>query len=166
MRSPLDWIRVGLLGSLALLSEARAETRVGDAFPPLGPDAPAVAGRVVVVDFWASWCAPCKASFPDYARLHADYAPRGLVIVGVSVDEDAGAFAAFVKKFAPPFAMRRDADHQLVAQVKVPAMPTCYVLGRDGRVRFVHAGFHGAATDRLLRQEIDSLLAESPPSSP
>ncbi|MDB6164948.1 MAG: Redoxin domain protein [Lacunisphaera sp.] len=154
--------RAGVLLGFVLLAAAQAETRVGDRFPPL---VPAPAGRVVVVDFWASWCAPCKASFPAYARLQADYAPRGLVIVGVSVDENDAAFAAFVKKFAPPFATVRDRDRQLVTRVKVPAMPTCYVLGRDGRVRFVHEGFHGAATERTLRQEIDSLLAENPPET-
>jgi thiol-disulfide isomerase/thioredoxin len=147
-----------------LVLAARAETRVGDRFPALPAGAPAVAGQVAVIDFWASWCAPCKASFTAYARLHAAYAPRGVVVIGVGVDESAPAFAAFVKQFAPPFATVRDAGHRLVAEVRVPAMPACYLLGRDGRVRFVHQGFHGEATDRELRREIDSLLAENPPA--
>ncbi len=116
------------------------------------------------MDFWASWCAPCKASFPAYARLQADYRARGLVIVAVSVDENQAKFTAFVKQEAPPFATLRDHTHQLVNQVRVPAMPTCYLLGRDGRVRFIHQGFHGAETDREIRRQIDALLAEPPPS--
>jgi len=117
------------------------------------------------VDFWASWCAPCRESFPSYAQLQTDYASRGLVIVAVSVDENANAYAAFVKKMKPPFPVVRDKNHQLVRQVEVPVMPTCYLVGRDGRVHSVHAGFHGGATERDLRREIERLLADHPPTS-
>lgn len=150
---------------LLMLAPLRAETKVGDAFPALaaagltGP-VPATAGKVVVVDFWASWCAPCKASFPALAKIQADYAARGVVIVAVSVDEKEASYAAFVKKWAPPFVVVHDPSHRLASAVDVPAMPSSYVLGRDGRVRFVHRGFHGAATDRELRAQLDQLLAE------
>ena len=143
----------------------------GDLFPVLaaadltGGQLPATGGKVVLVDFWASWCAPCRDSFPAYAKLQTDYAPRGLIIVAVSVDRDPAAFEAFLQRFRPPFAAVDDQTQQLVRQVSVPAMPTCYLLGRDGRVRFVHQGFHGAGTERELRQEIDALLAESVRSS-
>jgi len=161
-------------GSLLLclgLTGGCTELKVGEEFPPLdaitweGGAPPVLAGKVTLVDFWASWCAPCKASFPAYAQLHADYRARGLVIVAVSVDENRAKFAAFVQQQAPPFTTLRDQNHQLVSLVKVPAMPTCYLLGRDGRVRFVHQGFHGAETEQHLRQEIDALLAEPLPST-
>ena len=145
----------------------RAEIKVGDSFPALdareleGGALPVTTGKVTLIDFCASWCAPCKASFSTYAQLYAKYQPRGLIIVAVSVDENESAFTSFVKKEAPPFATLRDVAHQLVSQVKVPAMPTCYLLGRDGRVRFIHQGFHGAETDQKLRREIDALLAET-----
>ena len=150
---------------------ARADVKVGDSFPSLpaagltGGALPDTAGRVVLVDFWASWCAPCKASFPAYAKLQADYAARGLVIVAVSVDEDPAAYAAFVKRMHPPFATLHDHTQQLVRQVQVPAMPTCYLIGRDGRVRLVRQGFHGEDRERELRKEIDTLLAENPATS-
>jgi len=148
-----------------------ADVRVGDAFPalsiigPAGAELPAATGKVMLVDFWASWCAPCKESFPTYSQMHSDYRARGLMIVAVSVDEKQGAFDSFVKKMGPAFVVVRDRDQQLVRQVSVPTMPTCYLLGRDGRVRFVHQGFHGAETDRLIRKEIDALLAENSPAS-
>ena len=160
---------MGSLFVFACFASGRAEIQVGDKFPPLdafafaGGPLPATAGEVTLVDFWASWCAPCKASFPVYAQLHADYRRRGLVIVAVSVDENQATFDAFVKRQSPPFATLRDKTHQLVSRVKVPAMPTCYLLGRDGRVRFVHHGFHGADTELAIRRVIDSLLAEKPP---
>jgi thiol-disulfide isomerase/thioredoxin len=161
----------GSLLVFACLAGGHAEMLVGDKFPPLDASAlaggtpPATAGKVTLVDFWASWCDPCKVSFPTYAQLHADYRSRGLVIVAVSVDENQTKFEAFVKQQAPPFATLRDKAHQLVSQVKVPTMPTCYLLGRDGRVRFVHQSFHGAETDREIRREIDLLLTETPPST-
>lgn len=153
-------------GGVALL---RAEVKVGDAFPalatpalvPLGTgDLPATAGQVVLVDFWASWCAPCKASFAALAQLQKDFASRGLVIAAVSVDEKSAAAVAFVKKLAPNFPTLHDRDQALVKQVVVPTMPTSYLLGRDGRVRFVHQGFHGDATERELRRQIELLLNE------
>lgn len=148
---------------------ARADVKVGDAFPSLtspgmtalaGSETSSTAGKVVLVDFWASWCAPCKASFPMMAALHKDYAARGLVIAAVGIDEKPAAAVAFVRKLAPPFTTLHDREQSLVKQVVVPTMPTSYLLGRDGRVRFIHQGFHGDATERDLRKEIESLLDE------
>lgn len=160
----LCWLIAFLFG---VTSVAHAQVKVGDVFPSLataelsGGAVPETQGRVVLVDFWASWCAPCKASFPAFAKIHADYAAKGLLIVAVSVDEKAAAFASFVKKFQPPFATLHDAKQKLVNEVKVPTMPTSYLIGRDGRVRFVHSGFHGSATEHELREQIDALLAEA-----
>jgi peroxiredoxin len=157
--------------ALATFTFARAELRPGDAFPSLNEaglsgNLPDVRGQVVLVDFWASWCAPCKESFPSFARLHQEFGGRGFLIVAVSVDEKPAAYAAFIEKHRPPFATVLDTRHQLVSAVKVPAMPTSYLLGRDGRVRMVHQGFHGRATEDELRREITALLAEQSTSSP
>ena len=148
----------------------RADVEIGELFPPLTMtgakegELPLLKGKVVLVDFWASWCAPCKASFPLYAKLHADYAGRGLVVVGVSVDEKVGPYEAFLKKFAPPFAVVRDQEHGLVTKVEIMAMPTCFLLGRDGRVRALHHGFHGEKSEETLRREIEAALVETPNS--
>ena len=151
--------------ALALLSVARAELKVGDAFPSLAAaqlvgDTPDLAGKVAVVDFFASWCGPCKVSLPVYAKLYTDYAAKGVVIVAVGIDDTAAKHDAFVKKLALPFPTPNDRAKKLVSIVEVPTMPTSYVLGRDGRVRFVHVGFHGAESARALRQQLDALLAE------
>ncbi len=157
--------------ALAATALASAPVKVGESFPSFsatglvglaGTKVPETTGKVVLVDFWASWCTPCKASFPMMAKLHADYAERGLVIAAVGIDEKASAAEGFVKKIAPPFATLHDRQQKLVKQVVVPAMPTSYLVGPDGRVRFIHQGFHGDATDRELRQHIEALLAEKP----
>lgn len=150
-------------------SAAHAGVKVGDTFPALtsaqlaGGTVPATAGKIVVVDFWASWCTPCKASFPALGRISADYAGRGVVLVGVSVDVSAAAYAAFVKKTPPAFPAFHDAKQNLVRAVQVPTMPTTYVIDRQGRVRFVHSGFHGDASERRLRADLEALLAEKIP---
>ena len=155
---------------LAALPSLRAQIKVGDTFPTLdagslvslsGGALPATAGKVVLVDFWASWCAPCKASFPALAKLHQELSARGVVVLGVSIDEKPAAAAAFIKRLSPPFVTVHDRDQKLVKQVVVPTMPTSYLVGRDGKVRFVHEGYHGDATDRLLRQHLEALLAET-----
>jgi thiol-disulfide isomerase/thioredoxin len=149
----------------ALASFARAELKVGDAFPtPLvaelaTSEKPELAGKILVVDFWASWCAPCKASFPALGKVASDYAARGVVLLGVSVDESPGAYAAFVKKLAPPFRTLHDARQDLARAVQVPAMPTTYVVDRQGRVSSIHTGFHGDASDKKLRADLDALVA-------
>ncbi len=159
------WAWMGLALAVGAVT-LRAEIAVGDRFPSLQEAElsdgvlPEVEGRVLLVDFWGSWCAPCKASFPAFARLHEEFGVQGLVVVAVSVDEKPAAFAAFVKKLNPPFATVRDATHKLASAVQVPAMPTTYVVDRTGRVRFVHRGFHGASTERELRLQIGALLAE------
>lgn len=157
------------VAALMAATAARAEVKVGDAFPALngagvrnlaGGEVPAISGKVVLVDFWASWCGPCKASFPAMAQLHAEYAKRGLVIVAVGVDEKPALATAFWKKMAPPFPTLHDSAQTLVKQVAVPTMPTSYLVGRDGRVRGVHQGFRGDTTTQALRKEIEALLGE------
>ena len=164
----------GLFGILAacvaLAVGVRAEVKVGDVFPDLGQAGlvnlaggalPDLKGKVVLIDFWASWCAPCKASFPALGRLHRELGPRGVVIVAVGIDEKPAAAVAFWKRLNPPFATLHDATQKLVPQVAPPTMPTSYLVGRDGRVRSVHQGFHGDATEKELKRQLEALLAET-----
>ena len=155
----------GLALCLALTVPAFAQVKPGQTFPNLKAyglegQLPDCAGQVVLVDFWATWCAPCKASFPAYADLQRELAPRGFILVAVSIDKTAAPYDEFVRRFQPPFVTVRDGAQKLIAQVKVPAMPTSYLLDRKGVVRSVHSGFHDSATVRALREEITRLLEE------
>lgn len=157
------------VAALLLAVGLRAEIKVGDTFPDLagagvvalaGGSLPKTAGTVTLVDFWASWCAPCKASFPAMAKLHADFAGRGLVIAAVSVDDKAAPAETFARKLAVPFTTLLDRDKKLVSAVAVPAMPTSYLVGADGRVKAIYQGFHGDETDRMVRRDIEAALAK------
>lgn len=146
---------------------AMAEVKVGQPFPRLDAfglegSLPDTSGKVVLVDFWASWCAPCRASFPSYSTLQKELAAQGFVLVAVSVDKQAGAYGDFLKKYAPGFATVRDATQRLAAEVKVPGMPTSYLIDRHGVLRAVHVGFHGDSSVREIRDQIVRLLEEKP----
>ena len=165
--SSLTKIIIGLACLLACNAAAQAEVKVGQPFPNLAGYSldgtlPALEGQVVLVDFWATWCAPCKASFPAYSELQRELANRGFVLVAVSVDKTKGPYDEFLKRFAPAFPTVRDGAQKLVGEVKVPTMPTSYLIDRKGVLRQVHSGFRGAETVKILREEIIRLLEEKP----
>ncbi len=166
------WLRWALLGAaLSFVPAVRAQIKVGDPFPTLQSAdldgaRPDTKGKVLLVDFWASWCNPCRASFPAYGRIYSDFSARGLALVAVSVDKVPADYAAFVRKMAPPFATVRDIGQKLVRVVQVPSMPTSYLVGRDGRVRFIHEGFHSDGTEGEIRKEIEELLGEKAAPQP
>ena len=142
---------------------AAAGVGKGDSFPALsgkgleGP-VPNLSGNVVLVDFWASWCGPCKKSFPALERLQKTYGSRGFMIVAVSVDEEAEAMEGFLESHPVSFNVVRDAEQKLVAETGVEAMPTSFLIRRDGKVAAVHLGFDSAKTEKELAAEIERLL--------
>jgi cytochrome c biogenesis protein CcmG, thiol:disulfide interchange protein DsbE len=104
----------------------------------------ATRGKVTIVDFWASWCAPCLRSFPIYQRLLDEY-PDDLAIITVSIDGaeqvDNGDLARFVERTHTTFPVLWDKDGSMLAAYRVHTVPTAYVIGRDGFVRSVHTGY-------------------------
>lgn len=119
---------------------------------------PSLSNKVLVVDFWASWCGPCKASFPFLQRLHTTYRNRGVQVIAVSVDTDRKAMQRFLGEHTADFAVVRDADSRLVEAVAPEAMPTSYVIDRQGRVVARHSGFHGEETESALIREVERCL--------
>jgi thiol-disulfide isomerase/thioredoxin len=120
-------------------------------------------GKIILLDFWASWCPPCKASFPAMEELKTKYSGDGLTIIAVSVDEKRENMERFLSETKVSFTTLRDAEQKLVAAVDVPTMPTSYLIDRSGMVRFVHVGFQSGQTPKDYAKEIEQLLKEGKP---
>jgi len=120
-------------------------------------------GQVILLDFWASWCGPCKSSFPAMEELTKKYADQGLTIVAVSVDKKLENMQRFLKSEKVSFTVVRDAQQKLVAAADIHAMPTSFLIDRSGKIRFIHTGFNGDETTRQYVKEIEQLLGEPKP---
>lgn len=153
-----------LAGGLA----ARAEEggwKAGMRLPDLGTfgldgKLPALQGKVLVLDFWAPWCGPCRASFPVLEKLSATYAARGVVVLGVNVDKDAGKMASFMAEHPVTFPVVRDAAGNLVKSAQIAAMPTTFIVGADGVIAEVHNGFSVKEGPSKLAASIEAALAK------
>jgi cytochrome c biogenesis protein CcmG/thiol:disulfide interchange protein DsbE len=98
-------------------------------------------GKVVVLDFWASWCVPCRRSFPWMNEMQKKYADDGLVIIAVNLDNEASDAEKFLQQYPADFSIAYDHDRQLVQQYSVEAMPSSFLIDRDGSVIERHLGF-------------------------
>jgi cytochrome c biogenesis protein CcmG, thiol:disulfide interchange protein DsbE len=136
---PHSLLLCALLSLAALTANAQ---QVGSTAPSVpGIDGGELVGKVVVVDFWASWCAPCKRSFPWWNEMQARYGARGLRVVAVNVDRHRADADAFLAKQTPRFTLAFDADGETPKHFQVKAMPTSVLIGTDGRVLMRHEGF-------------------------
>lgn len=126
-----------------------------------GEPVPALKGKVVLVDFWASWCGPCKKSFPELGALHKDYAADGLVVLGINVDEKDEKAQAFLKDHPAEFTVLRDRKQALIQDANVESMPSSFLVDREGRIRYVHRGFRGEETVKAYREQIEQLLGNA-----
>jgi thiol-disulfide isomerase/thioredoxin len=118
---------------------------------------PKLKGKVIYLDFWASWCAPCKASFPVLDGWQSQFAKKGFTVLGVNVDETAAAMQTFLKKSPVSFPVVRDAAQKLVAAANVSTMPTSFLIDQKGVIRHVHKGFR-AKDAAELQAKITALL--------
>jgi len=106
-------------------------------------------GHVVVLDFWASWCVPCRASVPFFNGLQAKYGAQGLDVVGLTLEEDGEAVAEFLDAVPVSFLIARDPTGHAGEVFAVESMPTAFLIGRDGRVAARFEGGDKTAHARL-----------------
>lgn len=109
-------------------------------------------GRVLVLDFWASWCGPCRKSFPFLEGLQSRYASQGLAIVGLSLDDDDDAVATFLEEVPASFTIARDPSGRAGEAFGVVAMPTTFLIDREGRIAARFEGGTRASTTRSRRR--------------
>jgi len=120
-----------------------------------------VQGKVIWVDFWASWCVPCRRSFPWMNTMHRKYAADGLEIIAVNLDKDRAFADGFLAEVPAEFALRFDPAGSLAKEFKVQAMPSSYLLDGDGNVLASHFGFKTADAPEYERA-IQEALAAAP----
>lgn len=99
-------------------------------------------GKVVYLDFWASWCVPCRRSFPWMNQIQQRYAGQGLVVIGVDEDSDPGAAKRFLAQHPAAFTVVPDPDGKLAETYGLMGMPSSFIIGRDGKIVTRHVGFH------------------------
>jgi thiol-disulfide isomerase/thioredoxin len=121
----------------ALLSPCLPAAEQTDLLTPL-------AGKVVLVDFWASWCVPCRRSFPWMNAMHDKYREDGLVILAVNLDNDRAEAERFLAEYPAAFRIHYDEDRSLARAFGVSAMPSSFIVGRDGEIQARHLGFRNA----------------------
>jgi cytochrome c biogenesis protein CcmG, thiol:disulfide interchange protein DsbE len=119
----------------------------------------ALRGRVVYVDFWASWCAPCRRSFPWMNAMQARYAGEGLAVVGVNVDKRRADAERFLRDTPASFTIVYDLEGATPAAYDVRGMPSSYLIDRHGNIAAVEEGFHDERR-AALEVRIRALLAQ------
>ena len=160
------WLRCGLMTLIAIFSlQAFANVQAASPAPDFtlramkGPNTrlQELRGRVVMVNFWATWCGPCRQEMPHLNRLHEKYNRAGLVLLGVNVDDDPANAAAVATKLGIQFPVLLDTDKKVSDQYDLQAMPSTYLIDRDGKVRFVHRGYLNGY-EALYEKQIRELL--------
>ena len=116
-------------------------------------------GKVIYLDFWASWCAPCRTSFPLLNKMHEKLKAQGFEVVGINLDEDKAAAEKFLKDFPVSFTVLRDAKGEWADKFVVESMPTSFIIDKKGVVQNIH---HGFVSDDIkeLEEKVTKLLAD------
>ena len=116
-------------------------------------DLASLKGKVVLIDFWATWCGPCKASMPALQSFYEKYRSKGYETIGISAEEPA-VVAAFVKAHSYTYPMVIDGDGKLNQDYKIGAFPTELLVGKSGRVVFISSGFDEKETREAIEKAL------------
>lgn len=109
-------------------------------------------GRVVMVNFWATWCGPCRQEMPQLDRLYQKYKSSGFVLLGVNVDDDARKAGDVASKLGVTFPVLLDTDKAVSKLYDLSTMPSTVIIDRDGKVRYLHRGYLAGYEDNYDKQ--------------
>ena len=109
-------------------------------------------GRVVMVNFWATWCGPCRQEMPQLDRLYQKYRASGFVLLGVNVDDDARKAGEVAAKLGVTFPVLLDTDKAVSKLYDLSTMPSTVLIDRDGKVRYLHRGYLAGYEDNYDKQ--------------
>ena len=118
-----------------------------------------MAGNVVLINFWASWCGPCREEMPLLNAMHKKYEPLGFTVLGVNVEEQADNARGFLRDFPVDFPVLLDSSNQVSKLYNVVAMPTTVVVDRDGNLRYLHKGYK-SGDEKKYQEMIKKLVRE------
>ncbi len=118
-------------------------------------------GQIVLINFWASWCGPCRQEMPLLDQLHKKYAPLGFTVLGVNVDQDPDQARAMLARIPVEFPVVFDSQSTVSEAYDVIAMPTTVVVDRNGDARYLHRGYKPGDEEEYQRQ-VRTLLMERP----
>ena len=116
------------------------------------------AGQVVYLDFWASWCTPCRKSLPWADALYQELKDQGFTVLAINLDEEQEMATEFLQEVPLSFPVLYDGTGTVPPQYQVVGMPTSYIVDRDGKLRAVHTGFNPASADQVA-DAIRTLIA-------
>jgi len=162
--------RIGLVGLLFVFawSANTVAVEVGEPAPQFGAltlggertiSLAEYAGKVVILDFWASWCGPCLVAMPELERLSNALEPESAVLLAVSVDSDPKRAARFMRKMGVSYDSLIDMDGKIAAQFDLPGMPTTYVINPEGLIVARHVGFK-PGDEAKLASAVNDVLAK------
>jgi thiol-disulfide isomerase/thioredoxin len=114
-------------------------------------------GKITLIDFWASWCKPCRQSIPSYNKIAAKYKDRGLQIIGINEDENVGDLDRFLKDVMPSFSVFRDPGKEMGKTFKVEALPTLFVLNRNVQIVAMVKGY-SPKNEEFLEKQINEAI--------
>jgi thiol-disulfide isomerase/thioredoxin len=116
-------------------------------------------GDVLFINFWASWCGPCRQEMPILDELHQRYEGAGFKVIGITIDEDQSEADAMLKKIPVSFPVLYDSTSSISKMFDVDAMPTSILVDRDGKMRFLHRGYKPGYEDDY-RTQVRELIRE------
>ena len=114
-------------------------------------------GKVVLLDFWAQWCEPCKKELPQLDKLAKDFAAKNVVVLTISIDKERDNAEKMAKLLGLSVNVALDPTGAVAGQYDLPKMPSSYVIDKKGVVRFVHEGFEGSGDVERFRTELEQL---------
>ncbi|MBL4900087.1 MAG: TlpA family protein disulfide reductase [Colwellia sp.] len=114
-------------------------------------------GEVIYLDFWASWCGPCRKSFPWMNKIEAKYKQQGFSVISINLDANKDLAAKFLKETPASFTVIYDPKGKIAKHFKIQGMPSSMLIGRDGKIKSRHTGFFTKKISQY-QQEIEQLL--------